>query len=328
MRERRHAAQCVTVMNTRRRFPFATWTLFTLAAAPLPLRAELFSWGYNVVGELGDATTVQRNEPVAVVANGALAGKTVTAVAAGESFSLALTADGKLFAWGSNGDGQIGDGTGPSAEGKLTPVAVLTDGGLGGKTIVAIAAGSSHSLALTSDGELFAWGGSGNGQRGDGTRGGGSPFPGPVNAYGALAGRRIVAIAAARAHSLALTADGQVFAWGDNDSGQLGDGTETDRTSPAQVIMTGALAGKTVTAIAAGQVHSFALTSDGKLFAWGANGRGNLGDGTTTNRHSPVAVRMDGPLGDKIIASVFTASGGDPGREHSLALTSDGLLLA
>ena len=82
---------------------------------------------------------------------------------------------------------------------------------------------------------------------------------------------------------MALTSDGKVFAWGENDSGQLGDGTTTNRTTPVAVDMSGALWARAVTAIAAGDVHTVALTSDGKVFAWGDN-VGQLGDGDITLR--------------------------------------------
>ena len=109
---------------------------------------------------------------------------------------------------------------------------------------------------------------------------------------GALLGKTVTAIAAAQGHTVALTSDGKVFAWGRNDMGQLGDDTTANSTTPVAVNMSGALLGKTVTAIAAGGFHTVALTSDGKVFAWGYNNAGQLGDGTTTQRTTPVAVNM------------------------------------
>ena len=119
-----------------------------------------------------------------------------------------------------------------------------------------------------------------------------------------------------------LTSDGKVFAWGENSSGQLGNGTTNDSTTPVAVDMRGALSGKTVTAIAAGSYHTLVLTSDGKVFAWGYNGWGQLGDGTTTHRTTAVAVDMSGALLGKTVTAI--AGGGG----HTVALTSDGKVFA
>ena len=279
---------------------------------------QVFAWGYNSSGQLGDGTTTQRTTPVAVNMSGALAGKTVTAIAAGTSHSLALTSDGQVFAWGSNTFGELGDGTKTPCS---TPVAVNTSGALAGKTVIAIAAGLQHSLALTSDGQVFAWGDNGSGQLGDGMKIQ-RTTPVAVSTSGALAGKEVLSIVASRYYSLALTADGQVFAWGSNGFGQLGDGTTTMRTIPVAVNTSGALAGKTVTAIAAGTSHSIARTSDGKVFAWGYNGFGQLGDGSTTTRTTPVAVDMSGALFGKTVLSI------EAGASYNLAHTSDGQIFA
>ena len=275
------------------------------------MQTAVFSWGYNGNGQLGDGTTTERHVPGTVLASGALAGKTVTDIAGCGFHSLALTSDGQLFAWGYNGLGQLGDGTTAI---RSVPVAVTMTGALSGKTVTAIAGGARHSLALTSDGQLFAWGQNDDGQLGDGTTADRS-VPVAVTMSGALLGKTVVAIAAGVYHSSALTSDGRIFAWGLNADGQLGDGTTSSRTTPVAVTMNGVLAGETVVAIAAGYAHNFALTEDGQLFAWGRNDNGQLGDGTITNRHVPVAVIMSGaPAG----RSVLEIAGGG---FHTIALT-------
>ena len=140
-------------------------------------------------------------------------------------------------------------------------------------SIVQIAAGGAHSLALFSDGSLYAWGANGAGQLGDGTK---TSRKTPVKI-----GKGFTAIAAGGDHSLALRGN-TLYAWGCNDHGQLGDGTTTDRYSPKKI-------GTGYTAIAAGSVHSLALKGD-TLYAWGWNELGQLGDGTLTERSAPVRI--------------------------------------
>jgi alpha-tubulin suppressor-like RCC1 family protein len=279
---------------------------------------KVFAWGVNIWGQLGDGTTTSRLSPVAVDMSGALLGKTVTAIAAGAAHTVALTSDGNVFAWGYNGDGEVGDGTTTT---RLSPVAVDMSGALLGKTVIAVAAGGYHIVALTSDGELFAWGFNAYGEVGDGTATS-RLSPVAVDTSGALLGKTVIAVAAGAYHSVVLTSDGELFAWGHNGGGELGDGTGTTRYTAVPVDMSGALLGKTVTAIAAGVAHTVALTSDGKPFAWGFNVLGQLGDGTTTNRYTPVAVDTSGVLLGKIVTAM--SSGGD----FSVALTSDGKVFA
>ena len=235
-----------------------------------------FAWGSNYNGQLGDNTTTDRPVPVPVTATGVLAGKTVVAVAAGGAHSLALCSDGTVAAWGDNTYGQLGDNTTTQ---RLVPVAVNTASGVSalfGKTVVAIAAGNFHSLALCSDGTVAAWGSNDSGQLGDNTTTSRN-VPVAVNTasgVSALFGKTVVAIAAAARHSLALCSDGTVAAWGLTPHGQLGDNTTTSSLVPVAVNTASgvsALFGKTVVAIAAGGNHSLALCSDGTVVAWGYN---------------------------------------------------------
>ena len=296
-------------------------TLVALRGGPghqLALTADgkVFAWGSGNQGQLGSGGTSSSQVPVPVMDTGALAGKTLVAVATGDSFSLGLSADGEVFSWGSDFNGQLGDGT--SGGSRTEPVAVVADGALAGRTVTAIAAGADHGLALTADGEVFAWGDNSRDQLGtEDWRD--SAVPVAVDTRGALSGKTLVAIAAGENHSLAVTADGEVIAWGENTSGKLGNGSTTDPGIPVKVDASGALAGKRVVAVAAGAHHSAALTADGLVFTWGSNSNGQLGNNEVPNSSAvPVAVTRDGVLAGRSVVSI-SASG-----NHCLAVAADG----
>jgi hypothetical protein len=191
----------------------------------------------------------------------------VTAVAAGASHGLALDTDARLWAWGENSHGQLGDGTTTERQ---TPVQILTE-------VTAVAAGASHGLALDTDARLWAWGENTHGQLGDGTT---KDSHTPLQVL-----TDVTVIAAGATHSLALQRDGSLWAWGENTHGQLGDGTATERSTPILVLTD-------VTTVAAGARHSLARKTDGSLWAWGENAYGQLGDGTLTDRPAPVPVEF------------------------------------
>ncbi len=217
-------------------------------------------------------------------------------VAAGAFHAVAVKADGTVWAWGGNTEGQVGNGTtnpGPA------PALVA---GLSG--VVDVAAGYYHSVALVSDGTVWAWGRNLFGQLGDGTS---NQQLLPVQTQG-ISG--VTAIACGGNSTYALKSDGTVWAWGLNDQGQLGDGTETTQFSPVQVQ---GLSG--IVAIAAGELHGLALASDGTIWAWGNNLYGQLGDGTTTTQLIPVQIPG---------LSGMTALGA--GGYHSAAVKGDGTL--
>nr|WP_230514440.1 Ig-like domain repeat protein [Salinispora arenicola] len=261
------------------------------------------AWGNNSDGELGDGTTTDSSTPIAVDLP---ADTTITAIAAGTAYGLALTSAGTVLAWGDNSAGQLGDGTTTDSS---TPVAVDLPAGT---TVTAVAAGDRHSLALTSTGTMLAWGENFIGQLGDGTT---TRRSTPV-AVDLPTGTTITAMAAGDRHSLALTSAGTVLAWGDNSAGQLGDGTTTDSSTPIAVDLP---TGTTITTVAAGAYHSLALASADTLLAWGYNIFGQLGDGSTTDRSTPIAVNL--PAG----TTITTVSGG---ARHTLAVTSADTMLA
>ncbi len=278
----------------------------------------VYTWGLNQYGQLGNNTTINSRSPVAVQAAGTpMEGKTIVQIAAGADHSLALDSDGALYAWGSNAYGQLGNGTTTNSS---VPVAVKIAGTpLAGKTIVQIAAGANHNMVLTSDGAVYTWGWNYHGQLGNNTKTNSNTIVAVQTISTPIAGKKIVKIAAGQGHSLALTDDGMVYAWGRNDTGQLGNNATTDAMLPVAVTVTGTpMSNKTIVEIASGARHSLAIDSSGKVYAWGHNGSGQLGNNSTVNALTPVAVQAPA---DKNIIQV---SGSGWLGASSSALASDG----
>jgi alpha-tubulin suppressor-like RCC1 family protein len=194
----------------------------------------------------------------------------------------------QLLAWGLNNYGQLGEGTTIQRE---TPVSVATN-------VVAMSAGSDHSLFVKDDGTLWTMGYNYYGQLGDGTT--------ANRSLAEIVASNVVTVAAGADHSLYLKSDGVLWAMGWNGDGELGDGTTIQRESPVSVA-------SNVVAVAAGQWHSLYLQNDGILWAMGQNNYGQLGDGTLTTRHSAVAVASN-------VVAVAA------GNNHSLYLERDGTL--
>ncbi len=251
---------------------------------------SLWAMGYNWDGELGDGTRSNTNRPEQIVTRG------VAAIAGGGFHSLFLKSDGSLWAMGDNYYGQLGDGTYTDSD---RPEQIVASG------VTAIAAGYGHSLFLKSDGSLWGMGYNWQGQLGDG-----SSSYWCSNRPEQIVASNVTAIAAAWWQSLFLKSDGSLWAMGDNESGQLGDGTYNNTCRPEQIV-----AGN-VTAIAGGNQHSLFLKNDGSLWAMGNSGNGQLGDGTTGNNNRP----------EQIVASGVTAIAA--GELHSLFVKNDGSLWA
>jgi alpha-tubulin suppressor-like RCC1 family protein len=282
-------------------------------------RQGVYAWGKNWSGQLGNNNTVDSKVPVPVDENGVLAGRTVISVASGMSHSVALCSDGTVVAWGYNGYGQLGNN---STTDSKVPVRVYAAGVLAGRTVVAVAAGESFSMALCSDGTIVTWGANDSSQLGNNSTMTSSMVPVRVYASGVLAGRSVVAVAAGSSHALALCSDGTVTAWGSNSSGRLGNNSTISSRIPVAVDASGVLADKVVTAVAAGSSHSLAMCLDGTVAAWGYNNTGQLGNNSTTASLIPVAVDTTGVLADRTVVAVSA------GGSFSLALCSDGRVAA
>ena len=265
----------------------------------LDSEGQIYAWGSNDYGQLGNGDTTDSNTPVKVDTSGVLAGKTISQISAGGIHSLALDSEGQIYAWGYNYYGQLGNGDTTDSN---TPVKVDASGVLAGKTITQISAGFFHPLALDSEGQIYAWGYNYNGQLGNGDTTD-SNTPVKVDTSGVLAGKTISQISAGGAHSLALDSEGQIYAWGSNIYGQLGNGDTTSSNTPVKVDTSGVLAGKTITQISAGSGHSLALDSEGQIYAWGGNYVGQLGNGDTTDSNTPVQTNFSNML-DRSITSI------------------------
>ena len=304
-----------------------------------------YAWGYNGNGQLGDGTRDDKHAPVMVRTPDRKtypdlpADFTYLQVSAGYSHSLALGSDGNAYAWGYNQYGQLGDGT--STE-RYTPVRVKTPDRStypdlpADFTYLQVSAGYWHSLALGSDGNVYAWGLNGDGRLGDGTTVNYRNAPVRVKTpdrktYPDLpADFTYLQVSGGGWHSLALGSDGNAYAWGYNQYGRLGDGTTTQRNAPVRVktpdrkTYPDLPADFTYLQVSGGYWHSLALGSDGNAYAWGYNDSGRLGDGTSTERYTPVRVKTPDRKTYPDLPADFTYLQVSAGDSHSLALGSDG----
>ncbi|WP_350356638.1 T9SS type A sorting domain-containing protein [Hymenobacter canadensis] len=242
-------------------------------------------------------------------------------LAAGTFHSAALQTDGKLWMWGRNNAGQLGNGS--TAAQSSTPVVVVTPStALTGTTWKQVAAGTFHTVALRSDGTLWAWGDNSSGQLGDGsTTSQRIPVfvPTPV---GAQAGTSWTQVVAGYAHTLALRSDGTLWAWGGNLYGQLGDGTTTDRHLPVRVRTSlNLITEPTWVQITTANHHSLGITMGGGLWAWGRNHLGQLGVGAGLFWQSQ-------PLRVVVAGQALTWKQVSAGESHTLALTTNNELWA
>ena len=241
-----------------------------MSSSHLASTREVLCWGANESGQLGDGTELNKNTPVAVAG----LRSEVSAIAAGGRHTCALTVAGSVFCWGNNDAGQLGDGMEAK---KNTPVEVV---GLASE-VRAITAGGAHTCALTTAGGVKCWGANDSGQLGNATETNSSI---PVDVVGLT--NDIVIIEAGGHHTCALSSSGLVTCWGDNEDGQLGDGTTVDKNIPVNVM--GLTRG--VRVIAAGGYHTCAVTATGGAMCWGDNSQGQLGNGAEADKTAPSQV--------------------------------------
>ena len=230
------------------------------AEQTLGIKADgtLWGWGGNTYGEVGKGNTTLYSSPQKIGTT-----TTWTKVFAGWNSSFGIRADGKLYAWGDNSYGQLGDG---STTRRTAPVQV---GSLAGYW-VAVAPGYDHTLGLTSDGKLWAWGDNYFGELGDNAA---EPSVLSPKQIGTLT--NWIAIAAGAATSTGILADGSMLGWGNNTEGEGGDGTTAQRTGPTSI-------GWGVVQVCRTEYSAIGLSVGGQLLGWGYNGWGELGNACTT----------------------------------------------
>lgn len=290
------------------------------AAAASP--GQLYAFGLNNDGQLANSInlgSINPNPTPALVSIPGAPGP-ISQAAAGIASSAVVTASGQLYTFGSNEDGQLGV---PTHSGTNTPTPNPELVSLPGATgpVAQVAAGFDQTLALTSTGQLFAFGGNESGELGRTANGAANPIPTAVSLPGANGAT--TKVAAGFDHSLALTATGQLFAWGLNSKGQLGNATNAGTTMPNPTPTLVSLPGASgpVTDVAGGGEHTLAVTSTGQLYAFGGNAGGQLGSPANSNSNStPALVSLPGATGPAVhvAAGIF----------HSVVLTATGQVYA
>ncbi len=305
----------------------------------LRLKADgtVWAWGKNKNSQLGNGrfygTEEKSNYPVQAKRGANTPLENMVAISAGGFHSLALADDGTVWAFGLNSSGQLGDGQVGTGTQSYYSVQVKKDANTPLQNIVAISAGTTHSLALAADGTVWAWGANFRGQLGNGKKGTtqddeyeSENYPVKMKIDTNTSLENIVAIYAGGEHSLALKSDGTVWATGYNEYGQLGNGKGGDgelesyavrvkKNDNANAFL------ENIVSIAAGYNHSLALKANGTAWAWGKNEEGQLGhEGPKTMDFCDVPVRMEKEDKMPIDHIVFISAGGD----HSLVIVADG----
>ena len=243
----------------------STWTSVTTGdrhSVAIGTDSSLWTWGLNGSGQLGNGTNTESLVPVPILQPPQIRNP-VRSIDAGISHTVAVKVDGTLWAWGSNGAGQLGIG---GTANRYTPTQVGT-----ARNWASVAAGGGHSVGIRTDGTLWAWGYNARGQLGDGTT---------ITRYTPVqigTANTWHSVSTSTYHTMAIRADGSLWAWGDNLQGQLGDGTTIRRNTPVRV----GTANDWVSVAAGGDAwdggHTVAIRSDGSLWTWGDNLHGQLG---------------------------------------------------
>ncbi len=256
----------------------------------LKTNGELWAVGKNNFGQLGDNSQENKANPVQVLTAPLPAGgrpmTEVAQISSGGSYTVILKTTDTLWAVGLNNNRQLGDGTADPF--KLTPAQVMIAAGNPMNDVKQISAGSQHTMILKNDHTLWAVGLNDRGQLGDGTN---DNAPNPVQVMS-----DVDYVSAGHTHTMIVKRDGSLWGFGRNSDGQLGDGTKNDANDPVEVRTAPAPAGRPMTAVAkvsAGNAHTMILKTNGTLWAVGANGSGQLGDGTTADKVSPVEITVE-----------------------------------
>lgn len=272
-----------------------------------------YCWGRNSAGGLGDGSTTSRFTPTAVAQGALPADRSIRQINGGDGHTCAIAFNERAYCWGNNNFGQVGDNT---LTERLTPIAVLQGALPADRALRQITTGDHHTCAIASNNRGYCWGTNTSGSLGDGTTTrSGTPV---AVIQGAMpAGALLQQIVAGSTYTCGIAADSKAYCWGYNSTGQLGDNTVTSRSSPTAVLQGAMPAGTTVKQIVAGSGHTCALGSNNQAYCWGDNSDGQLGDGTTTQRRTPVAV-LQGAMPSGVTIQSLSA-----GDYHTCAIASD-----
>lgn len=247
------------------------------AEAASPEDGTAFGWGRNANGTIGDGSFTNRSEPTEASMP---SGVTFSSLSASYWHACSIGSDGNGYCWGNNSvAGQLGDG---SYTNRNAPKRVSMPSGV---SFTAISAGFAHTCALGSNDKAYCWGWNIYGQLGNGT----TTLRNTPQEVTMPAGVSFTAISAGYGHTCALGSDSKTYCWGYNASGQVGDGSTTNRTTPTEVTLP---MGVAFASISGGHGHTCAMGSNGSAYCWGSNSSGQLADGTTTARSVPTPVTL------------------------------------
>jgi len=290
-----------------------------------------YCWGRNVFGELGNNSTTNSNVPVKVVDRNGFVNGQVKSVSAGAAHTCAVTRGDKVYCWGFNYRGRLGDGietfghTIDTAPASSVPLEVVNsaDGGFVNGEVRSVSAGEGHTCAVTTGDTVYCWGLNSFDQLGIGYGFGSSGVPVKVvNGSEGFVNGSVESVSAGFTHTCAVTNDGYAYCWGARGSGRLGDGNDEDYSSvPVKVVDgTEGFVNGSVESVSAGGQHTCAVTTGGTgdtVYCWGYNGSGSLGNNSTTDSPVPVKVVDANGFVNGSVESVAT------GYEYSCAVTTE-----
>ena len=258
---------------------------------------SLWVWGDNWAGQLADNTVVRKSSPVQTVSGGT----NWKQVSCNSASVAAIKTDGTLWLWGSNSNGLLGDNTTTS---KSSPVQTIS----GGTNWKQVSRGWRHTAAVKTDGTLWIWGhnsspnnGTATGQLGDNTT---TDKSSPIQTV--AGGTNWKQVSCGGAHTAAIKTNGTLWTWGRNTSGELGDNTVANKSSPVQTVA-GGTNWKQVSCSGGGS-NTAAIKTDGTLWLWGDNSEGQLGDNTRISKSSPVQTISGGTNWKQVSSSWMTAA--------------------
>lgn len=264
-----------------------------------------YCWGFNGYGQFGNNSTASSSVPVAVDTTGVLKGKTIKSISTGYYHTCAIASDSKVYCWGYNLYGQVGNGLTTDS---LVPVLVSGGAIPAGSTFTSISAGIFHNCAVASNNQAYCWGHDDVGQLGDGATDNTGTLPVAVNTTGLLSGKTILSVSSGGYHTCVITSDNQAYCWGDNVDGQLGNNTVNPSNVPVLVSNGAIPAGKTFSSIVTGYTYTCAIATNNLGYCWGHNGKGELGNNSINDSLVPVAIDTTIALNGKTLVDIAAGS--------------------